>query len=485
MRIIALAAAVLLSLLANPEAACAACAGAQENDGICGNRGLMALHQQGETRLKVLVAAADPLTALLMRRDQRWAMEVVAGQDGGSGDEDDLQRKKRVLRRRLADLNRLVPGTIAEDIAGRWINALGNAKVERRGDGFAVEIVSRPDFGADLPAECRVKGELKLGSDGWYAGTPAFKEDGDDSTDGYDAHTYTAAAQDKTSGRASLRLRLQGNTLRAVISHKADVWLGACGGRDIFTGTYFLSGPGGRRTVDLAARTVAPSFECAGTRNSDEEEICSDPDLARLDADIARTYRDTLKRLDAKLGAALRDDERAWSKGNTGAFDIFLHPYWDKSAYYVIQSGNARTEWVTRFTERLAMLANIDEKRQGLVGGWLAYNAMLAIVPDKDEEGVVSAEGSKWLTGEHKFYCDFKGEGRIVDGAFKASDDMPKLRREGATLTVDGDDPDPDRNGFVDRQQPEYCVRLSSAKARLFPVKPAAYEIMHASDRIR
>jgi hypothetical protein len=50
---------------------------------------------------------------------------------------------------------------------------------------------------------------------------------------------------------------------------------------------------------------------------------------------------------------------------------------------------------------------------------------------------------------------------------------------------IDGDDPDPDRHGFVDHKQPEYCTRLSSAKARLFPVKPAAYPGGHAYDRIR
>jgi len=144
MRISALlAVTLLLPLLSGPEAARAACTGRQENDGICGNRQLTALHQAGEAKLKGIVAAADPLTALLLRRDQRWAMGMVAGQDGGTGDEEDLQRKKRVLERRLADLNRLVPGAVAAGLTGRWINALGDAKVERRGDSLAVAIVSR------------------------------------------------------------------------------------------------------------------------------------------------------------------------------------------------------------------------------------------------------------------------------------------------------------------------------------------------------
>jgi hypothetical protein len=136
--------------------------------------------------------------------------------------------------------------------------------------------------------------------------------------------------------------------------------------------------------------------------------------------------------------------------------------------------------------ERLAMLANIDETRPGLAGHWLAYNAMLAILPAPDQhDGSVSIEGGKWVTGSHKEHCDFDGEGRIVGDRFKPdADGLPKLRRDGATLTVDGDDPDPDRKGNVHHKRPDYCTRLDSAKARLFPVKPAAY-LGKVWDRIR
>ena len=129
------------------------------------------------------------------------------------------------------------------------------------------------------------------------------------------------------------------------------------------------------------------------------------------------------------------------------------------------------------------MLANQDEKRQGLAGHWVAHNAMLAILPDPD--GSVSLEGGKWVSGQHKYYCDFEGGGRVAGNNFKPdADDLPKLRRDGATLTVDGDDSDPDRKGAAYRKPPDYCTRLSSAKARLFPVKPAGY-LGKAGDRIR
>jgi uncharacterized protein len=482
--------ALTVSLLAGHGAVAAACAGPPQSDGICGDRELMALHHAAEVKLKRLMAAADPLTAMLMRRDQRWLMEVVRGVDGGPFDPKDAPerlRKKTVLEGRLAVLDLLTAGAVPEGVSGRWISALGNAKVEKRGDGIAVEVAAKPDYGVvDGPVECALTAVLKLRPDGWYAGTPA-PEDSDPSASGDDKDNVKDAAaspQQAQSDKTELRLRLQGNTLRLVVIRDDDADSSFCTGPEMITGTYFLAGPGGGQAGNPAARIVAPSFDCAAAKNQDEEEICADPDLARLDVEIARTYRDTLRRLDAKLAFHLRNDQRAWTKGNTGAFDTFLHPYWDMQYSFVNQTGAVRSEWETRMSERLAMLANLDETRPGLAGHWLAYNARLTILPAKDKhDGTMRVEGNKWVTGSHKDYCDFDGEGRVVGNGFKPSEDvLPKLRRDGATLTVDGDDPDPDRNGNVARKRPDYCSRLASAKARLFPVKPAAYE---SKDRIR
>src|ERR1700730_495209 len=102
------AVALTVSLLAGHGAVAAACAGPPQSAGICGDRELMALHQAAEVKLKRLLAAADPLTAMLMRRDQRWLMEVVSGVDGGPFDPKDggeRLRKKTVLEGRLAVLD--------------------------------------------------------------------------------------------------------------------------------------------------------------------------------------------------------------------------------------------------------------------------------------------------------------------------------------------------------------------------------------------
>jgi hypothetical protein len=80
---------------------------------------------------------------------------------------------------------------------------------------------------------------------------------------------------------------------------------------------------------------------------------------------------------------------------------------------FVAHTGNIRTEWQTRMRERLAMLANLDEKRQGLAGHWVAYNAILSILSAEGEtDCTMAVEGGKWLTGQHKQHCDFEGEGR-------------------------------------------------------------------------
>jgi hypothetical protein len=488
--------AFTFSLLAGSDVVAAPCAGPDKDDGFCRDRELVALRQAAEVKLKRL--AADPLTAMLMRRDQRWFLEIVHG-EGGTGpfegkDDPERLRMKALLEGRIAALGVLAAGAAPEGPAGRWTNALGSATVDKRGDGLAVTLSAEPDYGIE-GASCGMTAELKLHADGWYVGTPVPKEQGDDNDQNAQGVSSADRIGDKNigdkdkddpqpvaaSGKSELRLRLQGNTLRVVVVRDDEVSL--CAVPEMITGTYFPVGPGTGHTGNPAAHTVLPSFNCASAKNNDEEEICADPDLARLDGEIARTYRDSLRRLDAKLTSQLRDDQRAWAKGNGDAFDTFLHPYWDKQYFMLHQTGNVRQEWETRLRERLAMLANLDETRTGLAGHWLAYNAMVAILPAKDKpDGTLRAQGGTWVTGAHKYHCEFDGEGRIVGNTFKPNggDDFPKIRREGATMMVDGEDSVPNRN----RDQPGYCSRLKSAKARLFPVKPAGYK-GNEDDRIR
>jgi hypothetical protein len=145
--------------------------------------------------------------------------------------------------------------------------------------------------------------------------------------------------------------------------------------------------------------------------------------------------------------------------------------------YVIDHTSEMREELDTRQRERLALLTKLDDSRRGLEGLWVAHNAIVRIAPVKGKNDLVTAHGWKWLTGSHKYHCDFEIQGRIAGDRFQAEvdvGDQPALRRDGATLTIDGDDPDPDKDGFVDQKQPGYCTRLRSAKARLLPVKAGA-----------
>jgi hypothetical protein len=180
-------------------------------------------------------------------------------------------------------------------------------------------------------------------------------------------------------------------------------------------------------------------------------------------------YEGTVRRLEPRLAAWLRADQRRWAKDNPTAYDGSLHPAAAKASSTLHDTDGAREELMRRLDERLAMLTNLDEKRKDIVGLWEAYNSALMIAPAKGD-GTMTAVGFKWETGDYKSRCDFTSEGRIERGAFKATGAFPTLTRDGAMLVISAEDRDdkPASDG------PNYCNRLPSAKARLFPVKAAA-----------
>ena len=85
----------------------------------------------------------------------------------------------------------------------------------------------------------------------------------------------------------------------------------------------------------------------------------------------------------------------------------------------------------------------------------------------------MTADGRKWQTGEYKYFCGFRSDGRGAGDAFTA-DDFPTRTRDGAMLITSAEDPDDGDNPMPPGGHAGYCSRMHSAKARLFPVKPAA-----------
>src|SRR5262249_56812266 len=139
-------------------------------------------------------------------------------------------------------------------------------------------------------------------------------------------------------------------------------------------------------------------------------------DRARNDVEIARVWRETLRRLAPALAAHLRSDQKAWLKENVIAFDTYLHPSWDKQAYYIHQTGGARAELERRQNERLAMLNGLDENRQGFVGLWGGHNGIGGIFPaEGQKDGTPAAHGGKGGAGDSKSHCEISGDGKAEE----------------------------------------------------------------------
>jgi uncharacterized protein len=70
----------------------------------------------------------------------------------------------------------------------------------------------------------------------------------------------------------------------------------------------------------FAAVTHASSFDCASAASKTEKAICADPDLSRLDEQLAVRWRSTLtKALDPR---ALKTDQRGWLKQRNQCDDL-------------------------------------------------------------------------------------------------------------------------------------------------------------------
>ena len=128
--------------------------------------------------------------------------------------------------------------------------------------------------------------------------------------------------------------------------------------------------------------------------------------------------------------------------------------------------------------ERIALLEGFDDKRSGLAGIWLAYNAILKVTANAD--GSLKAEGWKWEQGDWKAGCDYEMTGKVVNGVFR-SDEKRKnpdtLERDHATLIVNRQDDvfAKKRDGSDESADEAKCQRnyTISSTARLFPARPS------------
>jgi uncharacterized protein YecT (DUF1311 family) len=244
------------------------------------------------------------------------------------------------------------------------------------------------------------------------------------------------------------------------------------------TGSYFASGKSDA-TDKADTSFVTPTFDCTRPETATDEEICSDPDLVENDQRLNRAWKALLPRLDGATRHALMDDQRHWVRSQTEEFPEFLHPAWEKQTSQMHDTANGRDHVNALQRERIALLEGFDDKRVGLAGIWLAYNAIIRITVDKD--GSLEAKGWKWDQGDWKAGCDYEMSGKVVGGAFR-SDEKRKnpdtLERDHAMLIVNRLDdvfaPKRTRDNAANADEEKCKRRLdNSSTARLFPARPS------------
>jgi len=397
---------------------------------------------------------------LLLKRDQVYFTDIL-GADNIPGfqshNDKGYARILAALKARRRGLTELRTGGVTT-LEGDWSNVFANVTIAKAEAGsLTIAIKSRLSY----PNENR--GEVDCAA----MVTAAPGKDG----------SYSAAVGKDHEGRLDIiRFRLQGNTLRIV--HEVNGEAGVCdgkphdsdrdrrGGADVLTGSYFPIGPAAK-AAGATARAVAPSFDCAKAENADEEEICADPEMAQADRNIARLFREAMRRIDHTIAGYLRADQRSWASDNSTDFLFNLQPGSDKAQSSVHHTSAAREQLFLRQQQRILLIANLDEKRKGIEGVWHGYNASLTLALAKGKiDGTLHAEGSKWDVEDYKAYCNFTSDGKIENGIFKAVDELPKLTRDSGTLVIGAES--------NDSEQPSYCWRMRSPKARLFPVKPGS-----------
>ncbi|GKQ54595.1 lysozyme inhibitor LprI family protein [Bradyrhizobium sp. Ce-3] len=427
------------------------------------------------TALGKLPATVKPL----LKRDQAWFNEMIvdAAEVLADTDEDELKASfAEALRRRAAALDGIVSGR--PGLSGTWVNAFGSITLTPADSGaYRLAADLRGDYGGDRRRSCRLTAELKPSGTGWLSSPVVIEANA--SAD--KPKTDTAAAPAKPP---SIKLRRQGETLRIVGSIDDEEFdgLGDCSSMWQVTGSYFAAG---KDTASDKADTafVAPTFDCTRPETATDEEICADPDLADNDQRLNRAWKALQPRLDEATRRALIEDQRNWVKSQTEQFPEFLHPAWNKQSSQVHFTVDARDHVNGLQRERLALLDGFDDKRSGLAGTWLAYNAVIKITAEKD--GTLKAVGWKWDQGDWKAGCDYEMTGKISGGTFR-SDEQRKnpdtLERDHAMLIVNRQDDgfakkrysnkDGTENKDADEAKCKRRLDISST-ARLFPARPS------------
>ena len=439
------------------------------SSGACKKTDYNALSRKIEKTLQAALAKAPANVRPLLKRDQVWFNEIAqsAAEVLPQSDDDETKEKfVQTLRQRAAVLEGIAQGFGRSGIAGRWANTFGNI-IATPADGsyrLAIDLSAVYGLGSDRRRECKLTVTVQPGPGSWFAGT--IPPGGGKATDD----------KSEPAKPVTLKLRRQGETLRIVLGD--GEWFNEdrtdCEHMWQITGSFFADGK-----ADAADKTdtsfVVPTLDCARPESATDEEICADSDLAENDQKLNRAWKALLPRLDEATRRMLTDDQRNWVRSQTAQYPQFLHPAWEKTTSFMHFTADGRDKLDRLQKERIALLDGFDEKRTGLVGVWLAHNAILKITATDD--GGIKAEGWKWEQGDWKAGCEYDMAGKVAGGKF-VSDEPRKnpdtLERDHASLIVNRlDDGFAKKRRSADGDDEPKCRRNigNSSTARLFPAK--------------
>jgi uncharacterized protein YecT (DUF1311 family) len=443
----------------------------------CRKAGYDTLITQIDASFDKAVARMPVLIKPLFKRDQVWFNEVIIDAAETVVQSDEQEQRdllSQTLRTRLARLNGIAEGFGRTGLAGSWANAFGAITLTPTEDGayrVTADLFAKYHFGS---RGCRFAAVVKPTSTDWLTGDVLAEK------------TVETKSGDKSEPPKppSIKLRRQGETLRIVGVEGSEGWdaLNDCDTMWQITGSYFASGKSDAN--DKANNVfVAPTFDCSKPESATDEEICADPDLADNDRRLNRAWKALQPRLDETTRRALADDQRNWVKSQTEQYPEFLHPAWEKQTSQAHSTTDARDHLDGLQRERSALLEGFDDKRVGLVGIWLAHNAILKVTQDAD--GTLKAVGWKWDQGDWKAGCDYDMTGKLVGGAFRSDEERKNpdtLERDHTMLIVNRQDDvfakkryskkDFTENKDADEQKCKRRLDVSST-ARLFPAKPS------------
>ncbi len=431
---------------------------------------------------KAIAAAAAKAPANirpLLRRDQAWFNEMIVNAAESLSETDDTEQREsfaETLRQRIATLDAIALGFGRPGVSGKWVDAFGTVTVTPADEGaYRLAIETRAVYGSgeDRRRECKVGAVVKPGAGGWLSGELLPDED---------KPASKAEGKAEPAKPPTIRLRRQGETLRVVLADAEwrDEDHPNCAYMWQVTASYFAAGRPNTATDKADTAFVAPTFDCARLETATEEEICADPDLAANDQRLNRAWKALLPRLDETTRRALTEDQRKWVGSQAAQYPEFLHPAWEKRTSFMHFTSDAREKLDRLQRERIALIDGFDDKRSGLAGTWLAYNAVIQITLEKD--GSLSAKGWKWDQGDWKAGCDYEMSGKLVGGLFRSDEGRKNpdtLERDHAALIVNRLDDIFARkrwkkDGTADETADEAkCKRNSSnsSTARLFPAR--------------